>query len=72
MDWGTFILIAMGIFWYRAARVENASAVYWVSLSIVFNLAAQGLFGSYTSMLLSQVLLFVLITVWRAFGADEP
>ena len=71
MDWGAFILIATGVFWYRAAQVENVSAVYWVSLSILSNLAAQWLVGTYTAMLVSQVLLFALITVWRAFGAED-
>ena len=70
-DLGHFILIATGIFWYRAAHVENVSAVYWVSLSILFNLAAQWLVGTYTAMLVSQVLLFVLITAWRAFGTSD-
>ena len=62
-----FCMVASGVFWYRAARMEDLSPVAWVVASIAFNLAAMAMFGSVVSMLVSQVLLLVVITLWRVF-----
>ena len=64
-----FCMIAAGVFWYRAAQMENLSPVAWVAASLLFSVAAMWMFGSVVSMLVSQVLLLVVVTLWRVLRA---
>ena len=64
------VIVGSGIFWARAAQSENTSSVAWVALSILANLLALVIAGSLTAMLISQVLLFVAITVYRTLRQD--
>ncbi len=64
----TFILVlACAVFFYRAGAFEASSGLAWAALSLLISVAVwQWLHGGFIAVLLSQIGLFVAITLYRS------
>ncbi len=67
MDYaGLAAAIAAAIFWAKGAEMESISPILWVGISVILSaLVIFMLHGSWGAVLLSQLAMFVGITVLR-------
>jgi len=67
----TIVIIAFAIAYYKAAQIENASALLWTGLSIIVSLAIRIIGLGLLALIISQVLLFLAITVVRVLASKR-
>jgi drug/metabolite transporter (DMT)-like permease len=64
--------ILSAMFWLKGAQMENRSPVTWVALSVgVSGVVMIGLHGGWQAVLLSQIALVIVITVYRTL-TEKP
>jgi len=60
-------------FWLKGAQIENRSPVTWVALSIgISGIVTMLLHGGWLAIVVGQLLLMVVITVFRALSEKSP
>jgi uncharacterized membrane protein len=67
----TVVIIACAVFYYKAAQIENASAILWTGLSIIVSLSIRILGFGLAALIIGQVLLFLAITLVRLFSSTR-
>ncbi len=65
----TFVLLlACAVFYYRVGEFEGSSGLAWAALSVLISVAVwRWLNGGFIAVLLSQVGLFLAITLYRSW-----
>ncbi|TSA17388.1 MAG: hypothetical protein D4R74_02775 [Betaproteobacteria bacterium] len=72
MDYAAIaVAIGFAVFWYRGAETEKLSPLLWVGPSVGVSAAIIGLGGGAIAALIGQAVLFVAITLYRAFVVKD-
>ena len=67
-----FAILAVA-FWTKGAQIENRSPVIWVALSVAISVIVIVLLHrSWLAILIGQLLLMVVITVYRTLTEKSP
>lgn len=67
------VAIACMTFWYKGAEMESIPPIYWAGPSVLLSgIIILGLQRGWLTLLLAQVAMFVVITVYRAARDKKP
>jgi len=70
-SFNTIAMIVFAIIYYKAAQIENTSALLWVGLSIIVSLAITIVGFGLLALIIGQVLLYLAITLVRLLASKR-